>query len=147
MRLLVTGAENSGTGLVATLLRLAGATVTHRAVPHIEDREPLREFLYPDALVFVVRHHVPQERSQQHRSGRLRSTGAAAVQHIARYLERPGALFFFVTYEAIIHEWPRSFTTLCDELGLDPAAALGFDVRDENRKHYADRGMDASADP
>jgi hypothetical protein len=145
VNIIVTGAENSGTGMVTALLRAAGANVTHRAVPHVGERgttyDPLWLLVGPiDAVVFVARHHPAQESSQLQRSGRS-STALYAFMHVSEFCSEQDIPMYVWTYEAIVHEWPRAFEHGCYALGLDVAAtwstvALSEPPRDENRKHY-----------
>jgi len=137
-RVLVTGPEQSGTGVVATVLREAGADVLHRAVPHVHDwwAWEIGEQEISRAVV-VVRGLYAHTESVKERSGEYR----AKLPHWTPLLHRARALEIlaqlphvwtpvWVTYESLGE--PAEVAYLCESLGLD---ASRITTRIENRNH------------
>lgn len=128
MRLLVCGPESSGTKMVASLLKQAGADVTHNSPNYRreEDSFPHTGENF-DAVVIVVRNWLPNVESMidaghadSFSQGReMVINGLSDIIYGLKYsdLYKRGKVYL-VTYESIVHE-PSSINFLCDELLLD----------------------------
>ncbi len=136
MRVLVTGAESSGTKLVASLLRSAGGEVVHSSPMYRAVHHDGRGF---DAVVLVVRHGPCRDRSavgNGHASDRVaaRGLGVAGIGNILLNLTCGPSMMHICTYEALIHE-PGALPALCRDLGLS-AKFEHEEIGDANAKWY-----------
>jgi hypothetical protein len=121
VKVLVTGPEQSGTGVVAQVLAEAGAEVVHRAIPHVHDWFAWETDTY-DRAVVVIRGALAHVRSTLERSGELRRSSRSALQHRLRAIEVAGQLPhslepIWVTYESLSE--PAELQYLCESLRLN----------------------------
>lgn len=141
-RILCTGAESSGTKLVTSLLRQAGAEVDHSSPNYRREQNQfphtMRDY---GAVVIVVRNwytnaksmidaghtHIGTEHARE-----LMYYGLSDILYGLRYGFHNK--IYFVTYESLVHE-PFSLEVLCEELGLD-YTKITDTVGDGNAKYY-----------
>ncbi len=139
MRILVTGPESSGTKMVASLLRQAGADVTHSSPKYrIEQGKDLYDGSDFDATVLVIRNGYTNALSMVD-NGHESNVSMAEWQiadDIYEILESLNSFFnvHVVTYEAIVHE-PKAIEVLCKTLGLDHTKITDT-IGDGNAKYY-----------
>ncbi len=144
MRILVTGPESSGTKLVASLLRQAGADVTHSSPKYrIEQGKDLYDGYGFDATVLVIRNGYTNVLSMVD-NGHESNVSMAEWQiadDIYEILESLSSFFnvHVVTYEAIVHE-PKAIEVLCETLGLDHTKITDT-IGDGNSKWYREDGI------
>jgi 2-hydroxychromene-2-carboxylate isomerase len=135
-RILVTGCEKSGTGVVAQVLREAGAHVIHKAMPHVHDWDAALnvEARYAVVVVRGLRGHVA---SLLEHSGELPAANErAALFHREKALRRLASLALpsiWVTYESLSE--PAEVVALCAALGLD-ASEVETLIENRNLARY-----------
>lgn len=145
MRVLVTGAESSGTKLVAALLSSRGVETVHRSMPAGV------EWLLPDGpwdAICVCHRHGPLTARSQTYSGHS-DTETEAFAKITRgyglvyaYAQVCGCLVVPVTYEALVYEQDDAIGVLLDALGLERSASH-VRIGNANAKYY---GREAFSD-
>lgn len=135
MRILVTGAESSGTSLVTALL---GSEAVHRSVP------AGTEWLLPDGpwdAIVVCHRHGPLVARSQERYGHA-DTVAEAFEKQARgyalvyaYAQLSGCRVVQCSYEALVYEQEDALGALFDALGL-PRSEPRVEIGNANAKWH-----------
>lgn len=140
LRVLVTGPESSGTKMLSSLLRQAGAEVTHSSPNYKseQDHHPhdMKDF---DAVVLIVRNGYCNAQS-------MLDAGHAESEKEAKWMIGNGLKFilsnhglwtdnlYVVTYESLVHE-RESIVQLCESLNLDVSQTTDK-IGDGNVKYY-----------
>lgn len=144
MKVLITGPESSGTKLVASLLRGAGAEVTHSSPNYRREQGkfPHKASDY-DAVIIVIRNWYAQNHSMVDaghtsnlsRARRLVYQGLSDILYGLSYgAEATGV--YLITLESLIYE-PDSLRQLLRQLGLkETSSAGGHEIGNPNSKYY-----------
>lgn len=144
MKVLCTGPESSGTKLVASLVRGAGAEVVHSSPSYRRKQNKFPHFAQDfDAVIIVIRNWYTQNHSMvdnghttnHARARKLAFCGLSDILYGLSYGDNPASVYL-VTLESLIYE-PESLRLLLKQLGLkeNPKGCSGA-IGNPNAKYY-----------
>jgi hypothetical protein len=123
MRIVATGPEHSGTGLIADIMTEWGVDVLHRAMPHVDEHgceEWWRVAHYPaDLYVHIHRDMDIYYHARKTRNGRADGVERARAAMELLDHELPIDNTHFIWYTWLVHEPERVLRELAGRIGVD----------------------------